>query len=135
MRLVQAFIIPGDLPAVAASFAKVRDASQLAKLADRPRVELSRFLKGINVSAPLIGGTSPTSKFKIKEMSRESASQKMMTTDDNKKVSVAQYFQSNGYRLQNPNLPCVRLTKRAWYPLELVKVNTVRKTLLTSIRN
>jgi len=119
-----AFIIPGDLPQVAAAFTNVRDVGQLARLADRPRIELGRFLKGIPVEAPLIGGSSPRSKFKIKEMSRETAAQKQMTTDDGRKVAVAQYFASNGMRLQNPNLPCVRLTKRAWYPLELVTVQS-----------
>jgi hypothetical protein len=102
-------------------YTRMRDPAQLVRMGDSVRIEWHRFLKGILVTAPMFGASNngQRSRFKIKAISREGAATLKQKDDSGKTMTIQQYFKSQGVNLQHPNLPCVLLTKRAWYPLEL----------------
>jgi hypothetical protein len=109
-------------------FAHLRDLAGLARLQDYARIDWHRFLKGVAVSAPIFGTgkTGQRSRFKIKAVSLEGASNMKMRDDNDKQITIQQCFKSQGVNLQHPNLPCVQLTTRAWYPLELYPLPCAR---------
>ena len=68
-RTAMSFIMAGDLVNVATRFMKVRDPSDLARAVDRGRVQLERFVKGLQIKTRLMamqdGRSSQTKKFKV----------------------------------------------------------------------
>jgi eukaryotic translation initiation factor 2C len=135
---VMPFVQTGNLVQVAAAFLNRRP-NDLAKMDGREKVALDRFLLGCKVlvkqnsadnvsdlSLFFLGGCSyvltrslqPHMRYKIKALSNESAANKKFQTDEGKTVSVAQYFRGKyNVHIQHANLPCVQVTKRAFYPM------------------
>jgi len=131
-RTAMSFIMAGDLVNVATRFMKVRDPSDLARAVDRGRVQLERFVKGLQISTRSMamqdGRSSQTKKFKIRALSREPANALRFEGDNGEQWTIQSYFQKiYNYTLRFPNLPCVQVTKKAWYPMEVCTVERGNK--------
>ena len=157
-RTAMSFIMAGDLVNVATRFMKAKDPSDLARAVDRGRVQLERFVKGLQISTRSMnmtdgsGRSSQNKKFKIRALSREPANALRFEGDngeqwtiqvsfsskfyafhrvqqaDNSFFRIQSYFQKiYNYTLRFPNLPCVQVTKKAWYPMEVCTVERGNK--------
>ena len=52
----------------------------------------------------------------------------MFENDQGQEVSIQNYFQTTyNYTLRFPGLPCVQVTKKAWYPMEVCTVERGNK--------
>lgn len=131
-RTAMAFIQSGDLVQVASKFMRVRDPADLARVMDRSRLVLERFLKGLQITTRSLeardGKTTQKKKFKIRAVSRESAAQLTFENDQGQRTNIQAYFQQvYNYTLRFPTLPCVQVTKKAWYPMEICTVERGNK--------
>lgn len=111
---------------------RMRDPSDLARAMDRSRLQLERFCKGLQISTRSLtagdGKKTQVKKFKIRALSKVPASHYMFENDQGQEVSLQAYFQQTyNYTLRFPNLPCVQVTKKAWYPMELCTVERGNK--------
>lgn len=94
---------------------------ELDRMEPRKRILLKRFLKNLTVA--LRFSRNANAKYKIRRISDKGARDFVFDLDEGKKSDVATYIEER-YRikLQYPQLPCVQLTKIAWYPLECVSI-------------
>lgn len=104
----------------------------LTRAMDRSRVQLERFVKGLQISARSLTATdgrkTQVKKYKIRALSSVPASHYMFTNDNGQEISIQQYFaQTYNYQLRFPGLPCVQVTKKAWYPMEICTVERGNK--------
>lgn len=111
---------------------RLNDPAQLPRVLDRARIQLERFLKGIVIitrSMNSVDGKSTREKsFKIRAVSKDPASTFSFTDDGGRSVTIQAYFQQMyNYSLRYPSLPCVQVTKRAWYPMEVCAVKPGNK--------
>lgn len=111
---------------------RVRDPSDLARAMDRARLQLERFCRGLFISTKTLSATdgqkTRVKKFKIRALSQMPASHLMFDDDHGQKLSIQTYFQQTyNYSLRFPGLPCVQVTRKAWYPMELCTVERGNK--------
>lgn len=111
---------------------RMRDPSEVARAMDRSRLQLERFCKGLQISTRSLeaidGKKTQVKKFKIRALSRVPASAFMFENDQGQEISIQTYFQQTyNYTLRFPGLPCVQVTKKAWYPMEICTVERGNK--------
>lgn len=111
---------------------RMRDPSEVARAMDRSRLQLERFCKGLQISTKSLaaadGRKTQVKKFKIRALSRVPASAFMFENDQGQEISIQTYFQQTyNYTLRFPGLPCVQVTKKAWYPMEVCTVERGNK--------
>ncbi|CAH7687749.1 Piwi domain-domain-containing protein [Phakopsora pachyrhizi] len=128
----QTMIKSGDLHHVAAEIAGVRGGPQeLANLRGMAVTNVSRMLKTITVSVERVDGTRI--KCKIKEVGSSARAKTFEgpvspNSDEMRQWTVMEYIEKTyNRRLSFPDLPLVRLTAKAWYPMELCKVPSGQK--------
>jgi len=131
-RTAMAFIQAGDLVTVAVKFMRVQDPSQLARSMDRQRIQLERFVKGLQIVTRSLesgdGKKTRRKKYKIRALSKMPASQLQFEGDNGEQWTIQTYFQKMyNYTLRFPTLPCVQVTKKAWYPMEVCEVERGNK--------
>lgn len=122
-RASGAFKQSGRAVDVLLTYMQWRDPRDLepARMAPKLRVRMKRFLK--NLSVKLVFSRDPNAKYKIRGVSDESAANYLFETEPGRQMNVAQYIsQKYNYQIRFPWLPCVQLTKIAWYPLECVEI-------------
>jgi eukaryotic translation initiation factor 2C len=118
----QPFLRGGNCVQVAKALTGARNEGELATLTGKQRIDLERGLKTIKVEVKGMQGKTHIRK-KVQAVSRENARSLSFQLDDGTKSTVEQYFlKTYNIRLAFPLLPCVRLSKRAFYPMELVTV-------------
>lgn len=91
-RTAMSFIMAGDLVNVATRFMKVRDPADLSRAVDRGRVQLERFVKGLQITTRSMtmqdGRTSNKKSYKIRALSREPASVFSFDGDNGEKWTI-----------------------------------------------
>lgn len=111
---------------------RLRDPSEVARAMDRSRLQLERFCKGLLISTKSLnavdGRATRVKKFKIRALSKVPASAFMFENDEGREISIADYFQTTyNYTLRFPGLPCVQVSKKAFYPMEICTVEKGNK--------
>lgn len=87
--------------------------------------DIQRFLKGVEIQydPPANFGATPK-RYKVLDIGNPSQTLKFRL-DDGQEMTVAAYYQSKGYRLQYPNLNCIKVgsTIRSIHlPMELCSI-------------
>lgn len=126
------------------------DPAMLSRARERDRVNLERFVRGLVIVTRAIqspnGGSTRMKKFKVRALSKEPANVFTFTNDEGQGITIqvntmrsyrigqlltitrqAYFQQQYNYSLRFPNLPCVQVTKKAWYPMELCEVDKGNK--------
>lgn len=127
----QVMIKPGSMAQIAAKIAGLGTNVQgLAGLTRQEEVQLARDLRGIEVT--VTGGDGLKFRSKIKQFGPENANTHTFTVENQDKppktMTIKKYFKTHhGRDLRHPQLPVVRLSARAWYPLEYCTVEPGQK--------
>lgn len=77
---------------------------------------VTNHLKGLDIGYNLPGGAG-TKSYKFARLTEPA--ERLTFSHDGKEITVAQYFQSRGHRLNFPNLPCISTVGRSYFPVEL----------------
>jgi len=120
-RGVGTFRQHGNVISVLLDFIGRRDPRdlELSRMPPAVAAKVKKFLKGFTVKLSI--GRDKTKTFKIRKVSDMSSSQFVFEANAGERTNVQRYIeQQYNLNLQHPYLPCVQLTKIAWYPLELI---------------
>jgi eukaryotic translation initiation factor 2C len=112
---------PGQLINLCLEFLGQNDVSALARLTERQRAQLQRFLANVRVVTKY-GSKRPLT---IKKVTPEGASKITFTMrETNQVINIAQYFKkAHNYTLVHPNIVCVEVgSGGAKLPLEICEV-------------
>ncbi|KAH8918841.1 Piwi-domain-containing protein [Atractiella rhizophila] len=103
---------------------KYRNAApRLDNMTGPQKVELGRFLRGVKIRT---SGYVQTRSYTIKGLG-DSAS-KILFEHNGRKINVQTYFRQNyQLNLQQPNLPCVKVSAAAFLPMEVCQIQPKQK--------
>ncbi|KAH9824157.1 Piwi domain-containing protein [Melampsora americana] len=127
----QPMIRAGNLVDVAADIAGLgTNTTGLMKLRPQQVTQLTRALRSIRVTVKRSDGTK--FKAKVKEYGPLTARTHKFTVEEAGKpprtTTVQNFFQEHyGVTLRSPDLPVVKLSAKAWYPIELCNVDPGQK--------
>ncbi|KAI7856147.1 Piwi domain-containing protein [Circinella umbellata] len=117
------FYQSGPLPEVVAKILGRRSLDELRRgIHDRDRHKLEKVLKNLQVETNHRGENNRR-KYKIMKLIPSTPDKTTFQTDDGKKLTISQYFQSTyNLRLKYPFLPCVVIKKDVYVPMEILNV-------------
>ncbi|GAA5890678.1 hypothetical protein JCM6882_000622 [Rhodosporidiobolus microsporus] len=128
----QPMFAPGNLADVILELARLDSrgitARDLASIPPYVLIKLNRMIKGLRITRTVPDQNGRPAKRKIKQLDPRSAQRAEFQLADGTTTTVAAYFaQQYRVHLRHPEWPCVLISKRGLWPIELCVVDIAQK--------